>query len=258
MRLASGSLEFASVVAVVFGLLQVGCAAGRPFTNSSIDFNRGEQHRLVLKGDFDAVQDAVASVMAERHATLYRRRHTDRGSVVLSFRVEAERKRGSRSSGGAFSIGSYVASEVVTTNEYLKFGALYFLEFTRAGGTVSVEALGLPVVDGYTACPAVARERYIECTEFAATSTQGFAEAAEEEYGVSVDGAREAAMISGLFAELQRKKWRDAYSPAPAEPRSVAPRAVAPTATTPSAESSADEDQADDQAGEAGGDGSLR
>ena len=215
--------------AVVFAFLQLGCVHGRPFSNSSIDFNRGQQHRLVLKGHLDAIEEAVASVMAERHATLYRRRITDRNSTVLSFRVEQERRRGSRSQGGAFLVGRHaLITDEATTDEYLKFGSLYYVEFARSGESVIIEALGLPVVDGYTSCPTVARARYIECNVFAAQSSQSFADTAEQDYGVSVNGARESEMISGLFAELQRSRWRDTYLPPPVAPRRAAPKVSPP------------------------------
>lgn len=190
---------------------------GAPFINSSIDFNRGEMHHLILQGDPELIEEGVISIMNERGASLIRHRETSRGSTVLSFRTERERERGRDGSTVGLSVGRLFGSPVVvagseSTVDYVEFGGLFYVELASSGETTTISVLGLPVVDGVTACPSLARQLFRVC-EPAVARSGDFAEVVFRTRGVSVDGAREAEFVRGVFAELQRKKWRDLYAP---------------------------------------------
>ena len=209
-----------SAIASLSLLVMTACAPelrGRPFDNSSIDFNDANLQRLRTPGELETVADAVASVMESSHASLVKRRATSRGSVVLSFRLAVERVVGSRSTSSGiyaapnrwFRIGTFGA-QTTTAIDYVAYGALFYVELFPIAGGVEIQALRLPVVDGVTSCPSVA-SRYRDCHPAPPPGQLSFAANVNNRSGISVSGAKEAEVISGLWAQLQRKRWQDAF-----------------------------------------------
>ena len=105
-----------------------------------------------------------------------------------------------------FRIGTFGAQ----TNTTVAYGALFYVELSPIRGGVEIQALGLPVVDGVTSCPSVASP-YRDCRATAPPGQESFAANVSNRAGISVTGAKEAEVISGLWAQLQRKRWQDAF-----------------------------------------------
>ncbi len=204
---------------VLFVLLGMACTPkhGRAFDNSSVDFNGNNIHRFRTPGDHETVVDAVVTIMEASGASLVKRRESSRGSVILSFRVAVDRVVGSRSSTAGvysapsrwFRVGTFGAS-TTTSVDYVAYGALFYFELMPIRGGVEIEALGLPVVDGLTACP-LAAEYYRDCRAALSPGELDFAENVQRRSGISVSGAKEAEVITGLWAQLKRKHWQDAF-----------------------------------------------
>jgi len=201
-------------------VLLAGCTPvlGRAFTNSSADFNRAAMHRIKTPGELETVADAVVSIMESSGATLVRRKTSSSGStLVLSFRVSVERVVGTRStSTGAyaapsrwFRIGT-INSSTVTTANYVAYGAIFYVQLNSDDRSVELQAIGLPVVDGLTACPALVIP-YRLCTPGRARGSAAFADDVRWRTGITVSGAKEAEVLSGLLAQLQRKRWQDTF-----------------------------------------------
>lgn len=201
------------VLAVV--LLGSSCVAGSPFLNSSLDFNRGRPQRVVIQGERELVEEALITIITERGGLLARRRQLGSGATLLSFRREIERVAGTTTSSTSVA-GSYGVSSVANTEfDYLSYGSLYYVEVSGSAGAVVVEVIGLPVVDGVTACPTFLRERdYRDCIARAPpdTTEESYAEWATRRYDVPSNGRRESEFIASVFAELSRKKWRDSLA----------------------------------------------
>lgn len=206
-------------VGLSVGVLLLGCTPklGRAFDNSSVDFNGQNLHRFRTPGDPETVADAVVTIMEASGASLVKRRDSSRGSVILSFRVAVERVVGGRSSTSGvysapsrwFRAGSF-GSSTTTTIDYVAYGALFYFELVPIQGGVELEALGLPVIDGVTACP-LAADAYRDCRPMLPRGEAGFAENVQRRSGISVSGAKEAEVISGVWAQLKRKRWQDVF-----------------------------------------------
>lgn len=189
-------------------LLSLGCATGRPFVNSTLDFNNGQAHKLTVSARIHAVADTVASIMTTRGALLVKRRVPQGGSVVLSFRHELERQTGSISTPYGRLMTEHNQNLWVndeTKNVFVDYGSLYYVELTARADHVDIVAVGLPSFEGRTACPELVRQRYRDCKPAQASSSEGFAKEMETANGIRADGAREADMVTGLLAELQVK-----------------------------------------------------
>ncbi|MEW5742748.1 MAG: hypothetical protein AB1938_27780 [Myxococcota bacterium] len=203
------------VLIISSALLGAGCVAhGRPFTNSSVDFNGGRFHRLQTPGELETVADAVVAIMEESNATLVKRRTTKRETLVLSFRSVFEKDASAPARPGApnewFPRGTF-NSETPAHGEYVAYGAFFYVELSRLEeGGVEVRALGLPVVDGLTSCPPVVAP-YRECEPEEALGPDSFADHVERVSDLSVTGEKEAEVLTGLLAQLQRKKWQDRF-----------------------------------------------
>lgn len=113
-------------------------------------------------------------------------------------------------------VGTSAASSVAKTEfDYLSYGSLYYVEVSGPAGSVVVEVVGLPVVDGVTACPSFLRERdYRDCIAPKPPNETGesYEEWATRRYDVPSSGRRESEFIASVFAELSRKKWRDSLA----------------------------------------------
>lgn len=221
------SLGALAAVFIAAGL--AGCVVGRPFVNSSMDFNEGKMHQLMVNGDIAGVADAVTAIMKERGAVIVKRREFSDGALILSFRQEEERVRGARAKTSSRHFGSSKAltlgsSTTDVAYESVFFGSLYYVELNAAGERVTVEAVGLPVVQGRTACPELVNARFRACKPAQSSSEDSFAREVSDKLGVNVAGRKEADTIGGLMAELQSKKWVNQYSggeqarPSPASP----------------------------------------
>ncbi|MCC6336424.1 MAG: hypothetical protein IT380_20860 [Myxococcales bacterium] len=202
----------------LLGLLVAACVThGRPFNNSSVDFNGGRFHRLQTPGELETVADAVVAIMEESNASLVKRRTTKRQTVVLSFRQSIERAAGTTTEATSapassewFPAGTF-NSETATRADYLAYGAFFYVELTRLDeGGVEVSAVGLPVVDGLTSCPQVVSP-YRECRPEEAPGPDSFSDHVERVSDISVTGEKEAEVLTGLLAQLQRKKWQDRF-----------------------------------------------
>lgn len=197
-------------------LIGSSCVAGRPFLNSSADFNSGRAQRIVIQGERELVEEAITTIIAERGGILARRRQLGTGATLLSFRREIERLAGTTTSSTSVAGASGPSSVANTEFDYLSYGSLYYVEVSGPGGAVVVEVVGLPVVDGVTACPTFLRERdYRDCIARAPpdTTEESYAEWASRRYDVPSNGRRESEFIASVFAELSRKKWRDSLTP---------------------------------------------
>jgi hypothetical protein len=203
-----------SLTAVVWAS---GCVFGRSFQNSSADHNNGRLHMFQTPGELETVADAVVSIMESSGATLVKRRETSVGTVVLSFRVSVERVSGSRSESTGlytqpsrwFRAGTF-NTQSITQTDYIAYGALFYVELVPLEQLVELRALGLPVIDGMTACPTLVA-RYRTCRPVPSGSPQSVAEVVSKRTGISVTGAKEAEVITGLFGQLKRKRWQDAF-----------------------------------------------
>jgi hypothetical protein len=219
---------------MVLAVVLSGCAStkGRPFDNCSADFNEGRLHRLQTPGDLESVADAVVTIMESSGASLVRRRTTKRDSLVLSFRIAVERLARTRSSStGIYSAPSrwfrtgLFSANTITSAEYVAYGALFYVELTAIPGGVELQGVGLPVVDGVTACPAVVSP-YRECQPARPTGEESFAEHVGHRSKLSVTGAKEAEVLTGLLGQLQRKTWQQRFKasssgPPPQENKAV-------------------------------------
>jgi hypothetical protein len=208
LHLQLGSMRLLVLIGA-FGF-SVGCATGLPFVNSTLDFNNGQTHQLTVTGRLDAVADVVASIMTERGAALLKRRVPENGALVLSFRRDLERQSGSTSTGTANH--GWGGVHIETTNEFVGYGSLYYVELRSRAGQVDIEAVGLPIIDGRTACPDLVRARYRDCKPAESSSVSSFVHEQENSTGIRANGAREADVLSGLLAEMARKKWIEIYS----------------------------------------------
>ena len=211
----------AVVVLVAAGaLLSSGCVPvlGRAFENSSADYNDGDMHEMRTPGEMETVADAVVSVMESSGATFVQRKASSSGSVlVLSFRVSVERVVSSRSrTSGSYSAptrwfrAGTVSSSTVTTADYVAYGALFYVQLRSVGTDVLLQAIGLPVIDGVTACPQHAIPFRI-CQAARARGRVAFADDTQNRTGITVSGAKEAEVLTGLLGQLQRKRWQDAF-----------------------------------------------
>ncbi|MCA3011463.1 MAG: hypothetical protein INH41_03590 [Myxococcaceae bacterium] len=196
-------------------LLGSSCVAGSPFLNSSLDFNRGRPQRVVIQGERELVEEALITIFNEREGLLARRRQLGTGATLLSFRREIERVAGTTTSSSSV-VGGFATSSVANTEfDYLSYGSLYYVEVSGPAGSVVVEVVGLPVVEGVTACPTLLRERdYRDCIAQPPPNTTGesYADWATRQFDVPSNGRRESEFIAGVFAELSRKKWRDSLA----------------------------------------------
>src|SRR5437868_14294663 len=87
-------------LALAAAVFAAGCQHARPFDNSSADFNKGKPHDAKLRASVDDVAGEIAAVMQERGAPIVRRRETAPGTLVLSFKKNAERAVGAKIHGG--------------------------------------------------------------------------------------------------------------------------------------------------------------
>lgn len=218
------------VVGLLLLCLSAGCVPvlGRAFENSSADYNEGELHELVTAGDLETVADAVVAIMESSGATFVQRKVSSAGSVlVLSFRVSVERVVGERSRSSRvyspptrwFRAGT-VSSSTVTTADYVAYGAFFYVQLRRSGRNVVIDAIGLPVVDGLTACPQLVMPFRI-CRPAASRGAVAFSENVRKKIGITVSGAKEAEVLTGLLGQLQRKRWQDAFRTSVVEPPSA-------------------------------------
>ena len=148
--------------------------------------------------------------MESNGAKLVERRGSSDSCLVLSFRASAERVLGSRSS----TAGSYSrrasSSETATTQDYVAYGGLFFVELCASSFGAELQAIGLPVIEGQTACPKLAT-RYVSCSPVPASGGRDFADGVQRWKGISVKGRQEAELLTGLLAQLQRKQWQDVF-----------------------------------------------
>ena len=198
-------------------VLLCGCETvrGRPFTNSSVDFNDGRRHGLRTPGNVETVAEAVVSVMEDSGTRLVKRRDQKSGAVVLAFKATAERATGASSVSTSiyvpptrwFRAGTF-SSEGASRTTYVAYGGHFYVEVRPRDGGIEVTAIGLPVIDGLTACPEEV-ERYRACKPTRAPMGHSFATEVREQTGIDVRGRKEADILSGLMAQLQRKRWQD-------------------------------------------------
>lgn len=207
-------------ILAVLSALGVACAPfrqGRAFDNSSADFNEGRPHELTTRGELETVADAVVTIMeSSSGATLAKRWSASAGSTVLSFRISAERatRTTSKTSGVYFPPSRLTAgvgeSETVTHTDYIAFGSRFYVELTQHDGSIQLSALGVPVIEGIAACPPSVAA-YRKCSPHPATDSSSVSDNVKRNTGVSVTGAKEAEILNGLLAQLQRKRWQDVF-----------------------------------------------
>ena len=116
---------------------------------------------------------------------------TPRGKV-LSFREESQ-----RAVGAEIVRGPLGGTPTGIKTEYVDFGSLYYVELSLSDRSTVVQAIGLPVVDGVTACPVIAQRLYRDCQPAPASGSDSYADEAEErEVQVDHDGTASGAIES--------------------------------------------------------------
>ncbi len=205
-----------TIIALLFSSA---CATqrGRPFDNSSVDFNGRRVQRMETVGEYETIVDAIVSIMESRGAMLVKRRERSPGMTVLSFRIAAVRLASTTTvSSGTyvgparwFPVGTF-SGRRQTYADYVSYGGLYYVELAPTPRGASIQALGLPVVDGLTACPHQALT-WRECAPAQAVSAEDFADAVRRRGRVDVRGMKESEIIAGLFSHLGLKRWQDYF-----------------------------------------------
>lgn len=194
---------------VLFAVLFTSACAtqqGRPFDNSSVDFNGRRLQRMETVGEYETIVDAIVSIMESRGATLVKRRERTPGMTVLSFRMSSGRSYlpQKRFRPGTFS------GRRETYADYVAWGGFYYVELAPTTQGATIQAIGLPMVDGLTACAPQALT-WRECTPVEAASSEDFADSVHRRGRVDVRGVKESEVIAGLFSHLGLKRWQDYF-----------------------------------------------
>lgn len=189
---------------LVLALVGISCAtapsAEVPWLSSSLDFNTGRAHRLILKNT--EPQSAV-----KRIATLAEKRDviivfSSCKDDVCEFSMKRKPQTATSVEAGGYSGKKWVSLSVSATNA--TFSSQFFGRASATDAGTVLEMLGAPVMNETVGCPP-ALEKLHRCklTAVGVKNSESVPEVVSAQFGVDVTGHVEAEIISGIYTELK-------------------------------------------------------
>ena len=189
---------------LVLALLQAACATTTttdiPWVSSSLDFNGGRAHRIVLKNtDAQAVVKRIAPIAEKRDVVIV---FSSCKSEQCDFSMKRKTQPATSSEAGGYAGKTWVSLASSATNA--TFSSQFFGRCSSTDDGTVLEMLGAPVMNDMVGCPkALEKLRRCKLTNVGINNSESVPEVVSAQFGVDVSGHVEAEIITGIFTELQ-------------------------------------------------------
>lgn len=189
---------------LLVGLLGASCARAKsvqvPWVSSSLDFNGGRAHRIVLKNtDPLSLVKRIAPIAEKRDVVIVFSSCKDEG---CEFSMKRKPQTATSNEAGGYLGKEWVSLSSSSTNA--TFSSQFFGRATRSASDTVLEMLGAPVMNDVVGCPPALEElRRCRRTAVGVRNADSVPDVVKAQFGVDVSGHAEAEIITGIYTELR-------------------------------------------------------
>ena len=171
-----------------------------PWLSSSLDFNTGRAHRLILKNtEPQSVVKRIATLAEKRDVIIVFSSCKD---DVCEFSMKRKPQTATSVDAGGYSGKKWVSLSVSATSA--TFSSQFFGRVAATDAGTVLEMLGAPVMNDTVGCPpALEKLRRCKLTAVGVKNAESVPEVVSAQFGVDVTGHVEAEIISVIFTELK-------------------------------------------------------